>query len=96
MANNKCRERRYTPKGILEKMAGIKIDPNLLPAIHKVQIMEYLLTCPASELTDYQTPDCPNFIYEAAKLLIDSRLPDFISVLNLCRQMAREDALNAK
>ena len=94
MANQ--RDRRITPKGILEKMAGRKIDPNLLPAIHKVQILEYLLTCPASELNDYQTADCPNFIYEAAKLLIDSKLPDFISVLNQCRVMAREDALNAK
>jgi len=90
------RNRRITPKGVLEKMAGRKVEPNLLPAIHKVQIMEYLLTCPASELNDYQTPDCPDFIYEAAKLLIDSRLPDFISVLNQCRIMAREDALNAK
>ena len=90
------RNRRFTPKGLLEKMAGRKVDPNLMPAIHKVQIMEYLLTCPASELSDYQTPDCPNFIYESAKLLIDSRLPDFISVLNQCRIMAREDALNAK
>lgn len=90
------RNRRFTPKGLLEKMAGRKVDPNLLPAIHKVQIMEYLLTCPASELNDYQSPDCPNFIYESAKLLIDSRLPDFIGVLNQCRIMAREDALNAK
>ncbi len=90
------RNRRFTPKGLLEKMSGRKIDPNLLPAIHKVQILEYLLMCPASELNDYQTSDIPNFIYEAAKLLIDSRLPDFISVLNQCRIMAREDALNAK
>lgn len=94
MANQ--RDRRVTPKGILEKMAGRKIDPNLLPATHKVQILEYLLTCPASELNDYQAADSPNFIYESAKLLIDSRLPDFINVLNQCRIMAREDALNAK
>ncbi len=90
------KQRRFTPKGLLEKMVGRKIDPNLLPAIHKVQIMEYLLTCPANELSDYQTGDTPNFIYESAKMLIDSRLPDFISVLDQCRTMAREDALNAK
>ena len=81
---------------MLEKVSGRKIDPNLLPAIHKVQILEYLLTCPASELSDYQSSDCPNFIYEAAKLLLDSRLPEFINVLSLCRIMAREDALNTK
>lgn len=79
---------------MLEKVSGRKIDPNLLPATHKVQILEYLLTCPAKELSEYQHGECPNFIYEAAKLLIDSRLPEFINVLNVCRQMAREDALN--
>ena len=88
--------RRTTPKGILEKMAGRKVEHNLLPAIHKVQILEYLLTCPASELNKYQQGDCPEFIYESAKLLIDGKLLDFIGVLNLCRIMAREDALNAK
>lgn len=86
------KRRRVTPKGILEQMAGRKIDPNILPASHKVQILEYLLVCPASELNDYQTSDCPNFIYEAAKLLIDSRLPEYMGMLNICRIMAREDA----
>ena len=92
----KIRDRRVTPKGVMEKVSGRKIDSNLLPALHKVQILEYLLTCPASELDKYQTPDTPNFIYEAAKLLLDSRLPDFIAILNDCRTMAREDAINAK
>lgn len=94
MANQ--RNRRFTPKGILEKMAGKKIEPNILPASHKVLILEYLLSCPASEINNYQTADCPNFIYEATKMLLDSRLGDYMSVLNQCRVMAREDALNAK
>lgn len=93
MAN---KNRRVTPKGMLEKETGRKIDPNLLPAIHKVQILEYLLSCPASELHDYQHADMPEFIFEAAKLLDDGKLLEFIQVLNLCRIMAREDGLNTK
>lgn len=86
------KRRRITPKGLLEQMAGRRIDPNILPASHKVVILEYLLVCPASELNDYQTSDCPNFIYESAKLLIDSRLPEYMNMLSICRSMAQEDA----
>jgi len=90
------RNRRLTPKGLLEKMVGRKIDPNLLPAIHKVQIMEFLLTCPASELTEYQGSENPSFICQCADMLREGRMLEFTQVLNLCRIMAREDALNAK
>jgi len=87
------KRRRITPKGLLEQMAGRRIDPNILPASHKVVILEYLLVCPASELNDYQTSDCPNFIYESAKLLIDSRLPEYMNMLSICRAMAQEDSI---
>lgn len=90
------RNRRLTPKGMLEKMVGRKIDPNLLPAIHKVQIMEYLLSCPHGTLAEYQDNDNPSFICQCVDMLREGRILEFTQVLNLCRQMAREDALNAK
>ena len=94
MANQ--RNRRLGPKGLLEKMVGRKIDPNLLPAIHKVQIMEYLLTCPTNELPEYQSDDNPTFVCQCVDMLREGRMLEFTQVLNLCRIMAREDALNAK
>jgi len=90
------KNRRITPKGLLVKMVGRKIDPNILPAIHKVQIMEYLLTCPISQLVEYRESNIPTFIHVSAKMLVEGRIPDYMSVLNQCRIMAREDALNAK
>ena len=90
------RNRRITPKGILEKVAGRKIDPNLLPALHKVQIMEFLLICPSDELGQYQDNDLPVLITECADMLREGRLFDFTRILDLCRKMAKEDALNAK
>lgn len=94
MANQ--RNRRIGPKGALEKMAGRKIDHNLLPAIHKVQIMEFFLTLPANELVVYQSQDNASFITQCAEMLREGRIFDFVRVLDLCRQMAKEDALNTK
>lgn len=90
------RNRRVTPKGNLEKMVGRKIDPNLLPAIHKVQIMEFLLTCSHDELVKYVSIDQPVFIVICAKMINEMKLDEYMSVLDRCRAMAREDALNAK
>ncbi len=94
MANQ--RNRRLTPKGLLEKMAGRKVDPNLLPAIHKVQIMEFLLSCPSGELAEYRSDENPTFIVQCVDMLREGRMLDFTQVLNLCRIMAREDSLKAK
>ena len=90
------RNRRLTVKGVLEEMVGRKIDPNLLPAIHKVQIMEYLLSCPQGELSEFQSNENPTFICQCVDMLREGRMLDFTKILNLCREMAREDALNAK
>ena len=93
---NEQKSRRFTPKGILEKMVGRKIDPNLLPAIHKVQIMEYLLTCPFEEISELRGKDIPIFVAICARMLANEEIARYMSVLNRCRLMAREDALNAK
>ena len=90
------KDRRTTPKCMLEKATGKSLNIEMMPAAHKVQIIEYLLSCPASELNEYQHGEWPNFIYEAAKMLIDSRLNELMQVLALCRQMAREDETNAR
>lgn len=90
------RNRRIGPKGTLEKMAGRKVYHNLLPAIHKVQIMEFLLTVPINELGIYQSQNNASFITLCADMLREGRMLDFARVLNLCRQMTKEDALNAK
>ena len=89
------RNRRTTPKGMLEKAVGKNLAVCMLPASHKVQIMEHLLSCPASELNNYQTSEWANFIYECAHMLIDGRMLEYMQCLNLCRQMAREDEENA-
>lgn len=92
----KTRNRRVTPKGILEKVSGRKVDPNLLPASQKVQIMEFLLSCDYDMLGELADENYPAFIMLNARLLIDRDLRSFIGILRQCRLMAREDALNAK
>ena len=44
------KNRRTTPKGIMERVTGKKLESNVLPAAHKVLIMEYLLSCPMKEI----------------------------------------------
>lgn len=90
------KSRRFTTKGILEKMVGRTIEPNLLPAIHKVQIMEYLLTCPFEEVAELRGKDIPIFVAICARMLANEEIVRYMSVLGRCRIMAREDALNTK
>ena len=90
------KNRRTTPKGIMERVTGKKLESNVLPAAHKVLIMEYLLSCPTKEMTKYKEMEYPTFINECATLLCNGRLGEYIGVLDQCRAMAREDANNAK
>lgn len=90
------KNRRTTPKGILERVTGKKLESNVLPAAHKVLIMEYLLSCPTKEMTKYKELEYPTFIYDCALLLCNGKLDEYISALNQCRAMAREDANGAK
>lgn len=76
----------------MERVSGKKLESNVLPASHKVQIMEYLLSCSVRELNKYKDIDHPTFIYECAALLIDDRMEEYLNVLTRCRAMAREDA----
>ena len=89
------RNRRTTPKCMLEKAVGKNLSVCMLPALHKVQIMEHLLSCPASELNRYQTGEWPNFIYECAHMLIDGRMLEYMQCLAICRQMSKEEGENA-
>lgn len=90
------KNRRITPKGILERVTGKKLESNVLPAAHKVLIMEYLLSCPTKEMTKYKDIEYPTFIYDCALLLCNGKLDEYISALNQCRAMAREDSESAK
>ena len=87
----KERNRRTTPKGILERVTGKKLENNILPASHKVLIMEYLLSCSTKEMIKYKELEYPTFINECAMLLFNGKLGEYISVLSQCRAMARED-----
>ena len=84
------RNRQLKTKAVIQKMSGKRIA-NLLPAQDKVDIMEYLLQCPASELQSYKGEDYPTFIVECATLLAGQRIGDYISLLRECRAMAEED-----
>ena len=88
------RNRRTTPKCMLEKAARKSLAVSILPASHKVQILEYLLSCPAHELNQYQTSEWANFIYESARMLIDGRMLEFLQCLDMCRKMAKEEDEN--
>ena len=90
------RNRRTTPKGIMERVTGKKLENNVLPAFHKVLIMEYLLSCPVKEIVKYKDIEYPTFIFECATLLNDDRMGEYMNVLEQCRIMAREDALKEK
>lgn len=90
------KNRRTTPKGILERVTGKKLENNILPASHKVLIMEYLLSCPMKEIQKYNDIEYPAFISECATLLYNDRLNEYISILHQCRQMEREDEANER
>jgi hypothetical protein len=85
------KNRRTTPKGIMERVTGKKLESNVLPASHKVLIMEYLLSCPTKEVQKYSDIEYPTFINECATLLYNDRLYEFMKVLSICRDMAEED-----
>lgn len=89
MAGN--HNRRATAKGILKRLSGKVIEANIIKAIDKVAIMEYLLQCPAEEMMDYNKNTMPTFIVECAMMLINNQIVDYMTVLEACRKMARED-----
>lgn len=89
MADN--HNRRATAKGILKRLSGKVIEANIIKAIDKVTIMEYLLQCPAEEMMDYNKNTMPTFIVECALMLINNQIVDYMTVLEACRKMARED-----
>ena len=89
MADN--HKRRATAKGILKRLSGKVIEANIIKAIDKVAIMEYLLQCPAEEMMDYNKNTMPTFIVECAMMLINNQIVDYMTVLEACRKMARED-----
>ena len=89
MADN--HNRRATAKGILKRLSGKVIEANIIKAIDKVAIMEYLLQCPAEEMMDYNKNTMPTFIVECALMLINNQIVDYMTVLEACRKMARED-----
>lgn len=90
------KNRRTTPKGILEKVTGKKLESNILPAAHKVLIMEYLLSCPTKEVMKYKEIEYPTFIFECATLLCDDKMGEYMEVLSRCRVMAKEDEQTLK
>ena len=89
MANN--HNRRATAKGILRQLSGKTIEANIIKAVDKVVIMEYMLQCPAEEMIEYNNNSMPTFIVECAMMLINNQIVDYMSVLEICRRMARED-----
>ena len=89
MANN--HNRRATAKGILRQLSGKAIESNIIKAVDKVLIMEYLLQCPADEMIEYNKNTMPTFIVECAMMLINNQIVDYMAVLEACRKMARED-----
>lgn len=85
------RNRRTTPKGILERVTGKKLENNVLPASHKVLIMEYLLSCSTREIAKYKDIEYPTFIFECASLLSDDRLGEYMTILAQCYAMTKEE-----
>ena len=89
MADN--HKRRATAKGILRQLSGKTIESNIIKAVDKVVIMEYLLQCPAEEVIEYNKNTMPTFIVECAMMLINNQIVDYMTVLETCRKMAREE-----
>lgn len=89
MADN--HKRRSTAKGVLKRLSGKVIEANSIKSVDKVTIMEYLLQCPRQEMMEYNSVDIPTFIAECAEMLINNQIVDYMTVLEVCRKMARED-----
>lgn len=91
-----AKERRLTAKGVLEKVCGNDVDRNHISPVDKVAIMEYLFSCPMGEVVRYNDNDLPSFIVSCALLLINSQLKEYMEVLRVCREIAKEDNFMAK
>ena len=46
---------------------------------------------PAEEMIEYNKNNMPTFIVECAMMLINNQIVDYMTVLETCRKMARED-----
>lgn len=84
-------ERRKTAKGILKDACGKDIERNLISAIDKVDIMEYLLSCSMDEVIGYNRNQYPSFIVSCALLLANNHLKEYMGVLEKCRRIAKKD-----
>lgn len=81
------RARSSTVKSILEQHLG-KPYREMLSNEDKVAIMEYMLQCPYNEVVALRNTKLPAFIVVCAVMVEGQRLPEFMSVLELCRRMA--------
>lgn len=90
------RNRRVSPKGILEREEGKKLDFILLPSIHKVQIMEFLLTLSMDGLEKYLSTKYPSFVANCACILRQGKIREYMELLQLCKQMEREERMNSR
>lgn len=88
--------RSLKAKGILERACGRKLTNNIITPADKVEIMEYLLACPVSEMSGYNDPSMPSFIVECAVMLLNNQIREYMGVLSICRHMAREDTFTQK
>ena len=88
MADN--HKRRATAKGILRQLSGKTIESNIIKAVDKVVIMEYLLQCPAEEVIEYNKNTMPTLVVECAIMVITSQIADYMAVIEACSKMARE------
>ena len=74
----------------MEKAVGRRIDPNLLPAAHKVQILEFLLTCDKGTVKE-QAQSNVAFVSICATLLLDMKMEEYFNILRQCRAMEQEE-----
>ena len=88
------RNRPFSPKSIIEKAAGKKIDRNVLSATHKVQIMEYLLACSIDEMAKFTDNSYPTFVVECSLMLMAKEIDKYLRMLQLCKQIEREEKMS--
>lgn len=94
MQEPKKRSRVSKVKNLIMKQEGRRQN-DVLPAQDKVDIMEFLLQCPADKMLSYNNNKYPTFIVGCALLLINNKMDVYFSVLESCKRMAKNDSLSA-
>lgn len=84
MSTAREKNRRSNVKSLLEKKTG-KRYRELLSDEDKVIIMEQLLQCSYNEVMACKEGDMPTFIVVCALMLEDGRLPEYMDMLEKCR-----------